>query len=105
MWRTVWYLQGIAAVLMAGLPAAKEIWKNDPTMQAWGSFGAFASPIMVALIAFLRARQYSDSWFPAWRDLKRAWGKYHNGEITVTELWNAWLKAEQIEIKDVKESG
>jgi len=104
-WRTVYYLLGVAAVVIAGLPAAKEIWSDDPAMQSWGKLGAFASPIMVAIIAFLRARQYSDSWFLAWKDLKKAWGKYQNGEITASELWDAWEKAEKIEIKDTRESG
>jgi hypothetical protein len=99
-WAVVHYVFGIIAVIVAGLPAGREIWANNATMESLGKFGAFASPIMVAIIAFLNSRQYSDSWFLSWRVLKKAWGQYHNGDITAAQLWEAWDGAERIEVKD-----
>jgi hypothetical protein len=95
IWRTVYYLLGIASVIGSGLPAAKEIWTDDLTLQAWGKFGAFITPILVALTAFLGARQYSDDWFQGWRALKKAWGDYQLGKITVAQLNDIWYKVDQ----------
>jgi hypothetical protein len=100
-WRTLQYVLGIAAVLIAGLPAAREIWKEDASMQALGLWGAFLNPVMVALLSFLGAQRNANWWLAAWRILQPAWARYCAGKISPEELLEAWKQAEGLSIKDI----
>src|SRR5262245_19115576 len=66
-WRTVHYALGIIAIVVAGIAAAKEFNQAGDTIRIVGRWAALVSPMLVALIAFLNAQNYSASWFEAWR--------------------------------------